>query len=184
MHRRSVAGLVLLAVASLVACGPQPERDGVPDAALQQDLDQARTRALELASSAQSYQPMRFVSAIEQAQPDNDVREPVDVVRPAVAESIHVTPPSVEAVALVEFEPEAPLETAAATVAVPRVPSVIPRDAPVPEQVAPDYGPRRPDRGPDLRTRIGVVIRGGAVGPDHCVPHRRPPSVIPNRIPP
>lgn len=182
MHHRSIGGLVLLAAACLVGCRPQQDRD-VPDAAVRQGVEQARTRALELASSAQSYQPMRFVSAIEQARPDEDARRPVDVIRPAEAELVHVAPLVVEAAASVALEPEAPPIVPKSVTGLSHAPSVVPRAAPVPEQVAPDYGTHRPDPGPDLGTRIGVVIRGGAVGPDHCVPHRRPPSLIPNRIP-
>lgn len=146
MHHRSIGGLVLLAAACLVGCRPQQDRD-VPGAAVRQGVEQARTRALELASSAQSYQPMRFVSAIEQTRPDEDARRPVDVIRPAEAEPVHVAPLVVEAAASVALEPEAPIVPASVT-GVSHAPSVVPRAAPVPEQVEPDYGTHRPDPGP------------------------------------
>lgn len=184
MIRNLVARFTLVALAA-AACSrsSEPAPDADPGA---RAVEQARARGEDLANSTQSYQPVRFVSEIEQVRPPRPVtrRRVEEVVRKG-ADSI-----AVEAVAApaVTTEPDAPVVAAAVPVETsssPRVPSIIPREAPVPEAVGGSgLGEwRGRDPGPDMGTVIGVVLRGGRVDPGHCPRHPRPPSQIPNRVP-
>lgn len=66
---------------------------------------------------------------------------------------------------------------------VPRVPVVAPRPAPAPVAVLGDQGDDRSAQSgsrqgsPDIGDIIGVIMRGGRGGDDHCVPRRRSPRV-------
>ena len=146
------------------ACGPSSQ----PDAATGSDagaLAEAKSRAQDLANSNQSYQPVRFVSDIEQVRPPRPVRKPQpDVVVREGTDSIPAEPVPLPAASPEEgLQNEAPVEAGAA----PRVPSIVPRDAPLPAAVGGSSGNwRGNDPGPDMGTVIGVVLRGGRVDPE------------------
>lgn len=181
---RNLAARFTLVTLVAAACGPssQPEATTSPDSA----LAEAKARAQDLANSTQSYQPVRFVSDIEQVRPPNPTRDPRrDVVVKKGEDSVQVEP-----VPVVTPDDVAPVPQADSMVDVanaPRLPSIIPREAPVPAAVggggsgAGEW--RGNDPGPDMGTVIGVVLRGGRGDPGHCPRHPRPPSQIPNRIP-
>jgi hypothetical protein len=180
MTRNLVTRLTLMTLA-IGACGrsPEPARN---DAA--KDLEQARSLAKDLAISNQNYQQARFVSDIERVRSPRPVAEPKpeDVVVKGT-DSVQVDPMPVPAEVT---EPEAPPVTApdssTTVAAAPSVPSIIPRDAPLPEAVGRGrvHGP---SPGPDWGTVIGVVIRGGLGDGDKCERHRPPTSTIPRRNP-
>lgn len=180
MIRNLVARFTLVALASM-ACRQSPEpKPAANDVA--SSVAEARARATDLANSTQNYQPVRFVSAIEQVRLPRPVTrlKPDEVVRKG-EDSVVVEP---VVVATISAEPEVPSETPTEVSSAPRVPSIIPRDAPVPAAVGGGLGEwRGSDPGPEMGTVIGVVLRGGRVDPGHCPRHPRPPSQIPNRIP-
>ena len=181
MIRYLVARFTLLTVAA-AACAQSPEST-TPDASAN-TVAQARARAEDLANSTQNYQPVRFVSAIEQVRPPRPVtRIKPDTVVLEGKDPVHVEP------VVVPTETEGPVlqvDSTTETASAPRVPSIIPRDAPEPAAVGGSGGGgewRGRDPGPDMGTVIGVVLRGGRVDPGHCPRHPRPPTQIPNRIP-
>ncbi|HEX6313351.1 MAG TPA: hypothetical protein VFZ73_00770 [Gemmatimonadaceae bacterium] len=165
-----------------LACGTSQPDDAALDST--RALAEARARAQELANSAQNYQPVRFVSAIEQVRPPKPVRtvKPEETIRDGV-DSVSADPVMASAPGQGELESVTEGDSVAASDA-PRVPSIIPRDAPTPDAVGPTAPAwRGHDPGPDMGESIGVVLRGGRIDPGHCPRHPRPPSQIPNRIP-
>lgn len=179
MIRYLVARFTLVAVVA-ASCAQPPETPD-PDAA-PSTIAQARARAEDLANSTQNYQPVRFVSAIEQVRPPRPVtRTKPDTVVEEGKDPVHVEPVALPT----EVEgPALQADSATETASAPRVPSIIPRDAPEPAAVGGGGGGwRGRDPGPDMGTVIGVVLRGGRVDPGHCPRHPRPPTQIPNRIP-
>jgi hypothetical protein len=184
MIRNSVARFTLMTLAAM-ACGPssQPAADTGADSS--GALAEAKARAQDLANSNQSYQPVRFVSAIEQVRPPRPVRKPQpDVVVREGTDSIHAEPVPLPATSHEEGIPAVQNEASGDSDSAPRVPSIVPRDAPLPAAVGVSSGEwRGHDPGPDMGTVIGVVLRGGRGDPGHCPRHPRPPSQIPNRIP-
>ena len=184
MIRNLVARFTLMALVA-VACGPSSQQDAATSSDSSGALAEAKALAQDLANSNQSYQPARFVSAIEQVRPPRPVRKPQpEVVVREGTDSIPVEPVPLPAASPEEGVPavqnEAPVEASGS----PRVPSIVPRDAPLPAAVGVSSGDwRGNDPGPDMGTVIGVVLRGGRGDPGHCPRHPRPPSQIPNRIP-
>lgn len=184
MIRNLVARFTLMMLAA-AACGPSSQ----PNVAIGSDssgaLAEAKARAQDLANSNQSYQPVRFVSAIEQVRPPRPVRKPQpDTVVREGTDSIRAEPVPLPAASEEEGLAMAGNEAPGDAGAAPRVPSIIPREAPLPEAVGSSSGDwRGNDPGPDMGTVIGVVLRGGRGDPGHCPRHPRPPSQIPNRIP-
>jgi hypothetical protein len=181
---RNLAARFTLMTLAAVACGPSSQQD----AATSSDssaLAEAKARAQDLANSNQSYQPVRFVSAIEQVRPPRPVRKPQpDVVVREGTDSIPVEPVPLPAASPEEGLPAVQNESPGDASPAPRVPSIVPREAPLPAAVGVSSGDwRGNDPGPDMGTVIGVVLRGGRVDPGHCPRHPRPPSQIPNRIP-
>ena len=89
MIRNLVARFTLVTLVA-AACGPSSQPDATtPDSA----VAQAKARAQDLANSTQSYQPVRFVSDIEQVRPPRPTREPRrDVVVRDGKDSIRVEP--------------------------------------------------------------------------------------------
>ena len=147
-------------------------------------IEQARARAADLANSTQNYQPVRYVSAIEQVARPVTTPKQVEVVKPGKEPEV-VEPVPVVADVTSETEPPVIAEDSTTVpVAAPRVPSIVPRDAPQPEAVggASSGDWRGTDPGPDIGSAIGVVLRGGRGDPGHCPRHPRPPTQIP-RIP-
>lgn len=181
MIRYLVARITLLTLAA-AACAKSPQP--TPDAAAS-TITQARARAEDLANSTQNYQPVRFVSAIEQVQvPKPVTRSKPDTVVLEGKEALHGEAVPVPTVAPEAELPAVQIDSTTESVGEPRVPSIIPRDAPRPAAVGGGGGEwRGRDPGPDMGTVIGVVLRGGRVDPGHCPRHPRPPTQIPNRIP-
>ena len=184
MIRNLVARFILVTLAA-AACGPSSRTSTNGDDDVSSALAEAKARAQDLANSTQNYQPVRFVSEIEQVRvprpvtrprPDETVRQGQDSVS---ADVVPVPPDATGEVAPVEH-----VDSTAESVSAPRVPSIIPREAPTPAAVGGGSGDWvSPDPGPDMGTIIGVVLRGGRVDPGHCPRHPRPPSQIPTRIP-
>ena len=183
MIRNLAARFTLMTLAAL-ACGPSSQQDAATGSD-SSALAEAKARAQDLANSNQSYQPVRFVSAIEQVRPPRPVRKPQpDVVVREGTDSIPVEPVPLPATSPEEGLPAVQNESPVDASAAPRVPSIVPREAPLPAAVGSRSGDwRGNDPGPDMGTVIGVVLRGGRVDPGHCPRHPRPPSQIPNRIP-
>lgn len=165
------------------SCSPDRGDTARLSADLERDLASASAASVELANDARGYQPMRFVSEIEQvatAKPLPARPKPRPVVTEhanhdeAVAAAPEPTPEEVVAMSP-PVEPEPPVEPSPA----PRTPSVAPRPAPVPVDMATGSGGGGPAgmgtrEGPDWGTVVGVILRGGVVGPGHCPPRRRP----------
>ena len=171
------------------ACG-----DGAPEKAqltddLERDLEATSGAKIELASGAGAYQPMRFVSEIERtesATPTTRIRAPKRVAaRTASVEKEETRSPAPEPVQEIQVA-ETPSETPQApapTEEVSSVPSVAPRPVPMAVDYPVTGGAGRGDhvghgdegRGVLIGDVIGVIIRGGGVGPDHCPPPRRRP---------
>ena len=194
MHK--VVKLSVLPIAVLaVACGRGKSSDETAlNADLKRDLEAASASSVELASTAQNYQPTRFVSAIESPRASapvrrRNVRKPVAVPAAALEEETARTPdPAPESkVEVAEAEP-APAEAPAPAIDTPTNVAVTPRPTPVGTAPAPiDVGRGGSGGGSGggglggigeaIGTVIGVVIvRGGAGGVDHCDPRtdRRP----------
>ena len=181
---RNLAARFTLMTLVAVACGPSSQTDTTSSDSTGAVAD-AKARGQDLANSNQSYQPVRFVSDIEQVRPPRPVRKPQpDVVVREGTDSIHAEPVPLPAASpeegLTAVQNVAPVDSSSA----PRVPSIVPREAPLPAAVGTSSGDwRGNDPGPDMGTVIGVVLRGGRGDPGHCPRHPRPPTQIPNRIP-
>ncbi len=179
---RSLHQTALVYAAAFIAasCGGAGQ---APSDELLRDLSAAQSSSIELAARIQDYQPTRFVTAVEQlpvAAPTR-ARAPRRVYNPPAVAEVPIdelTPSPEPAQEIVQTpvpgpEPE-PTHVSA-------VPTVIPRPAATPATPAPsgdaDAGRSDgPNRGEVLGTiigeAIGVVIRGGPVGPGHCPPRR------------
>jgi hypothetical protein len=184
MIRNLVARFTLMTLAA-AACGPSSGPAVNRDDDVASTLAEAKARAQDLANSTQSYQPVRFVSEIEQVRVPRPVKRPEpDVVVREGLDSVPVEAIPLPSVAPEEVAPAIHVDSTTESVGTPRVPSIIPRDAPLPAAVGGRSGDwLSPDPGPDMGTVIGVVLRGGRVDPGHCPRHPRPPSQIPARIP-
>lgn len=168
-------------VGMLLACG------GSGGSALSDELRQdleASASKIELAGQDNAYQPMRFVSELEQgkvAEPVQRQRAPRRVAASTAGQvPEETTSPAPEAVEQVQVAvaSEAP-QTAEPAPEVSSVPSVAPRPVSLPVEVPANsgrgdgrVGVGRGDDGIGIGDVIGVVIRGGGVGPDHCPPPR------------
>jgi hypothetical protein len=183
MIRTLVARFTLTTLAA-IGCSPSSQPADSSQAETARTLEQAKARAQDLANSTQSYQPVRFVSAIEQVRAPRPVLEPKpDFVVQKGSDSVSADPIPMPATVQEDPAAVAQIDSSVQT-PVARVPSIIPREAPLPAAVGGGTGDwRGNDPGPDMGTTIGVVLRGGRVDPGHCPRHPRPPSQIPNRIP-
>jgi len=181
--------LVGSSVVLAAACRDRAPASTALNSDLKRDLEAAAsTDGLQLANSAGGYQRAQFVSAIEQtnqSSPSQAVPRP----RPVVHAKAGVTPQEEkspdEQVANQVVAPETPTpqpEAQAPAADEPRIPTVAPRPvaAPVDAEGTTVRGNGGGSRGagapPDIGEVIGVIMRGGRVGDDHCVPHRRPGS--------
>lgn len=181
---RLVVPIALLAAACSKGGAPSA---GVSDELLK-DLEAASAAKPELASQAGDYKPMRFVSELEQSNGAAEVQRS-RTPRRVATRSTSVTQSETNAPApepqqeiqvaqLPAPEAQAP---APAPSDVPTVPIVAPRPAPMPVDMPATggYGTggmgtgSGDGRGVQIGDVIGVVIRGGGVGPDHCPPRRR-----------
>ena len=185
---RSILPVVLIVGAS---CGRGSSNTAKLTDDLQRDLAAASTASIQLANESQGYKPMRFVSAIERGEDAVPVqRRPSP--RPVVRNHTSTEPaqekapdpsPQVAVEAPKAPEPQQPAPTISDA---PTVPVVAPRPAPLPVDYPSSDGGSRGSvgaggstgsgrsPGPDIGTIIGVIIRGGAIGDDHCVPRRVP----------
>jgi hypothetical protein len=187
MIRNLVARFTVVTL-PLVACGPATEPADTPNASAAVLAD-AKARAQDLANSTQNYQPVRFVSAIEQVRQPRPVRQHrvEEVVKPGT-DTVQVEPVPMPTPSTEVAEQVVPVDSAPPP-STPRVPSIVPRQASLPEAVGGGVSGtatgdwRGADPGPDMGTVIGVVLRGGRGDPGHCPRHPRPPSQIPNRLP-
>jgi hypothetical protein len=178
------------AVLAVLACTGGGAGDVLSDD-LKKDLALSAAQ-IELASNRE-VQPMRFVSEIEQvqaAEPIQRTRSPRRVATQTAGteeqESEVVAPESKKEVQVAEVPAPAP-QAPAPSPEVSSVPTVAPRPVALPVDLPADggrgYGGYGTGRGAEgigtggaigIGDIIGVVIRGGAVGPDHCPPRRRP----------
>ena len=183
--RSSALPIAALLLVASVSCGGSDAADARIDQDLEQDLAKASASALELANGPGAYQPMRFVSAIEQvpqAEPERRKPQPKPTVRKNTsteAEDQKATDPAPqeEVATPVAEQPQVTEEAEAVDVAeAPRVPIVAPRPAPLPVEVPSAGGSGAVGggraEGPDWGDVIGVVLRGGRVDPGHCPPRR------------
>lgn len=181
--RRSLVSPVLATLFS-VACS-SPGSDLADD--LQADLNAASAK-IELVSSMPA-QPMRFVSELEQGKDAEDVERKQSPRRVAAAptgldsDEQQAAAPESQAEVLAASEPEPAPEAPEAVAEVSAVPSVAPRPAALPVDYPSEGGGRGSSVGVygdgsgrgggiGIGDVIGVVIRGGGVGPDHCPPRR------------
>jgi hypothetical protein len=183
MIRNLVARFTILAViASACTRGDESNRDG------SSRIVEAQAKAEDLANSTQSYQPVRFVSEIEQVRrPQPETRHVLAEVVTEGTESIKAETTTAPVSVAAPAEPEVASDSTTDATPPSSVPSIVPRSAPPPDAVASTGSGlgewRGRDPGPDMGTVIGVVLRGGRVDPGHCPKHHPHPSQIPNRIP-
>ncbi len=180
--------IAAIGVVALVAAGCGGKGDSALADDLKADLDASKSQ-IELANRAAASQAVRFVSELEQgksAEPVQRTRTP----RRVAAQSAGFVPEDKTSPA-----PEVRQETQVAEVPsevqqapqpqpeVSSVPMVAPRPASLPVDVPSDggrgvgaggIGNGDGGSGIGIGDVIGVVIRGGGVGPDHCPPRRRP----------
>jgi hypothetical protein len=182
---RTIARLVVPLAVFAAACGPDASKSSQIGDDLKHDLE-ASSATLELASPTANYKPMRFVSELEQtnnATPVERVRAPRHVAtKNASTQDQQTESPTPEApseVQVAQTPSESP-QSPTPSNDVPTVPIVAPRPAalPVDYPAADGSGRGRSGRGEGttgigIGDVIGVVIRGGGVGDDHCVPPRR-----------
>lgn len=187
MNTRTALALGLVVVA-VVGCGGKDDVGPLADD-LKRDLE-ASAAKLELAN--QGGQAMRFVSELEQGKA-SELVERTRAPRRVAANNVGVQPqtettpaPEPQQQVLVAEVPAAVAQAPQPVPDAPSVPMVAPRPAALPVDVptegagrggmggagvgSGDYG-----GGIGIGDVIGVVIRGGGVGPDHCPPPRRRP---------
>lgn len=184
-------GKLFVTAAVLVAAACSPKDSAMSDD-LKKDLEVAASSdGLSLASSGQSQQ---VVSSIEQAAPaPKKVAASQRAIRHRRAEIGAPAPVDAEAeVPIAETELQGMSEAPVATI---DDAPVAPRPTPVAVSMPGGSGEGRGDSGVGVGTGvaigtiIGVVLRGGAVGEDHCEPPgqrtgaRRPTIAINTRIP-
>lgn len=189
--RSSIVRLLVPLAFAASACGTGGQGGAQLSDDLRKDLEASSSVKPELASSAGGFQPLRFVSDIEQSNgsaPVQRERTPRRVASKSAnldqQDSKSPAPESAQDIQVAQTPSEA-LQAPAPDPNVPSVPSVAPRPAPMPVDVPSMEGSGRggvgmgrgegrgEGRGPDIGDIIGVVIRGGGVGPDHCPPRRR-----------
>jgi hypothetical protein len=196
-----VAALSLAILAG--ACGTRKEQTTGLTEDLKKDLAMASAPASDLATAPNSYQRMRFVSAVEQARSSTPAKRPVATKRRTapVRRPEAVSKPANDvvdepAVAASETPAATPAPEAVTTVSEPVVINQQPAAEPAPVPVATgnngsggdgEIGERRRGRGIGGLGGIfggiigAVVIRGGHGGVDKCDPRtdgrNRPPMI-------
>ena len=182
LHSLVIVGSSILLLA---ACRDRAPESTALSSDLKRDLDAAASAdPLQLANSASSYQRARFVSEIEQTNRSSPLKElprPRPVARARAGQLPEQQRTPTEEVAnqvLVSDAPTPQPEAQAVASDEPRLPTVAPR--PVAASVESD-GAGRGTRGgrdggapPEIGEVIGVIMRGGGMGDDHCAPRRRP----------
>ena len=186
--RTSIVRLIVPIAFAVSACAKGVGDAGQLSDDLRKDLEASTASKPELANASGAFQPMRFVSDIEQSntsEPVERTRSPRRVAaRSANLEQNETESPAPETqqeIQVAQTPSDAP-QAPAPESDVPTVPMVAPRPAPMPVDVPSmegmgrggiGGGRRGEGRGVDIGDIIGVVIRGGGVGPDHCPPRRR-----------
>ena len=186
--RSSIVRLIVPIAFVVSACAKGTSDAGQLSDDLRKDLAASTASRPELANASGDYQPMRFVSDIEQSnnsEPVERSRTPRRVAaRSANSEQNETESPAPDTqneIQVAQTPSEAP-QAPAPDPDIPTVPMVAPRPAPMPVDVPSMEGTGRggigmgrggEGRGVDIGDVIGVVIRGGGVGPDHCPPRRR-----------
>jgi hypothetical protein len=149
MTRRLTYVTAVVVLTAAAACSDDKVAESIPQQTPPEDLGQS------LANSTENYQPVRFVSAVEQVSPKPRVAvpRPTDVVRPHT-DTTHAEPQpepstqdSVSAVAALVIERSAP-----------RIPMIVTRDAEPPDPVEGAGSGWRASEGPALEPVIGVVF--------------------------
>lgn len=195
MRSNALPAAALLLAASISCGGSDTASDRLSED-LEQDLAKASASALELANGSGAYQPMRFVSAIEQlpqAEPERRAPRPKPTVRRNASSDLEEQKapdpaPQAEVATPVAEQPQVTEEAESVDVAeAPRVPIVAPRPAPRPVEVPSSGGSGvvggGRTEGPDWGDVVGVVLRGGRVDPGHCPPRRPRGRGLPFPIP-
>lgn len=169
----------------LGACGKRPEQTATLPEDLTRDLAAASASGGELATAPQSFQRMRFVSSIEQSRTRTPAKRPKISHHPTPpAASHHETDDEVTDVAtdpVDEMAPASPDPVSTSEASAPEPPTVIAQQ-PSPEPVSIPVGSTSggsvggSGHGDGIGELLGiigaVVIRGGHVGRDKCVPRR------------
>lgn len=148
-RRRGALGGAVAAWVLVVGCGDRGPRAAPVDAALQRDLRLAAAASVSLAAEAPA---ARFLPAADEAPRATPVRRAVRPVRRAVARTPEAVPTVVA---------EAPAAVAPAVASEPATERM--------QRYAGEEGASS--------MLVGVVLRGGAVGDDHCdraLPRARP----------
>jgi hypothetical protein len=182
LHSLVLVGSSVLLVA---ACRDRAPDSTALDSDLKRDLDAAASAdRLQLANSGNDYQRARFVSEIEQSSrssPSKELPRPRPVVHARVGQTPEQNQTQSAEAANQVLAPESPTQQPAAQAPAadePRLPSVAPRPAAAPVEAAGAgagaRGARDGGAPPEIGEVIGVIMRGGRVGDDHCVPRRRP----------
>lgn len=190
--RTSIVRLIVPIAFAVSACAKGVGDAGQLSDDLRKDLEASTASKPELANASGAFQPMRFVSDIEQsntAEPVQRTRTPRRVAARSANleqnESESPAPETQQEIQVAQTPSDAP-QAPAPESDVPTLPTVAPRPAPMPVDVPSMEGMGRggigggmgggrggEGRGVDIGDIIGVVIRGGGVGPDHCPPRRR-----------
>lgn len=188
MRTSLVRKLVPIALVAM-ACGRGASDSATITDDLRKDLEAASSARPELASASGAYQATSFVSEIEQSNGAAPVQQ-APVPRRVAARSANLQQnethsPAPEPQSEVQVA-ETPAETPQAPAPqsdVPSVPSVAPRPSALPVDVPSMQGTGNGGGGgggigtgrggEGIGDIIGVVIRGGGVGVDHCPPRRR-----------
>lgn len=188
--RTSLMRMLVLPALVAAACGRGASDSSALTDDLKKDLKASSAATPELAGASRT-QPMGVVSEIEQvngATPVQRARAPRKVAARSANlqqnESESPAPETANEVQVAQAPAESPQASAPESDA-PTVPSVAPRPAALPVDVpyqgtgGGGYGDggigtgRGDGRGAGIGDVIGIVIRGGGVGPDHCPPRRR-----------
>lgn len=178
---RATAIISIIPVGLLIAAcgGGDRQANRALSADLQRDLAAASATSVELASASHAYKPTRFVSAIE--QPGGPAPAPrATVKRPAPRRVTTARAPESAVAPEPAPEPEivAPEQVAVtpepATATAPEPTVIAPRPTPMPASYpgSVDRGTRGSGGGigEGIGGIIGVIIRGGNGGIDHCDP--------------
>ena len=194
---RTARHVTMLSLALAVgACGTRSDRTAALPDDLKQDLAAAAASSGEFATAPQSYQPMRFVSAVERSRtgaPAKRIAMTHHHVKAAV--SRRPTPDvasnvATDAMDMTVAEAPTPVSTPEASVAEPTIvhqPASEPANGPSAAPVGAGGEVGSGDRGHGggwgglLGGIAGAVIRGGIVGVDKCDPRtdgRAHPTVI------
>jgi hypothetical protein len=197
MGKRTWSLLVvpLVALACRGAKPPTQQSDALSDD-LRRDLDQASSQVSELAASRNGG---HFVSALELGQSAEPAKTNVASARAPKHRAPHRTSPAKKIAPAADPEPivtaeapapvqspvirvKAPAEPAPEPTAGPR-PTPMPMPDPNGTVIGDEGNGRRSGGGMGgvIGTVIGVVIRGGAVGDDHCDPRHGNGGILINR---